>query len=111
MENAPNKCRGGIITVHRKPARHPLLEDTNKNMVKGLKDICSMRWENHNLVGGRQVLAMYRRTCALNSHPSKEPLVHVQVPDLVAPLQSVGGELSIYIYEITPRSYTVCLAF
>jgi hypothetical protein len=54
---------------------------------------------------------MYRRACALNDYPSKEPLVHAQVPDLIASLQCVGGELSIFIHEITPRSDAICLAF
>jgi hypothetical protein len=49
MENAPNERRGGIITVHRKLACHPLREDTKKTKVTGLKDICGMRWESHNL--------------------------------------------------------------
>jgi hypothetical protein len=55
MENAPNERRGEIITVHRKLVTHPLLEDTKKTKVKGLKDICGMRWESHNLdsVGGK----------------------------------------------------------
>jgi hypothetical protein len=55
MENPPNERRGGIITVHRKLGSHPLLEDTKKTKVKGLKDICGMRWESHNLdsVGGK----------------------------------------------------------
>jgi hypothetical protein len=30
MENAPNERRGGIITVHRKLASHPLLEETQR---------------------------------------------------------------------------------
>jgi hypothetical protein len=49
MKNAPNERRGGIITVHRKLVNRPLLEDTKKTKIKGLKDICSMRWESHNL--------------------------------------------------------------
>jgi hypothetical protein len=55
MENAPNERRGGIITVHRKLVSHPLLEDTKRTKVKGLKDMCSMRWEsyNHDSVGGK----------------------------------------------------------
>jgi hypothetical protein len=55
LENAPNERRGGIITVHRKLANRPLLEDTKKTNVKELKDICDMGWESHNLdsVGGK----------------------------------------------------------
>jgi hypothetical protein len=55
MENAPNERWGGIITVHRKPVSRPLLEDTKKTKVKGLKDISGMRWESHNLdsAGGK----------------------------------------------------------
>jgi hypothetical protein len=49
MENVPNERRGGIITVHRKLVSHPLFEDTKKTKVKGLKDICGMMWESHNL--------------------------------------------------------------
>jgi hypothetical protein len=49
MENAPNERRGGIIAVHRKLGSHPLLEDTTKTKVKGLKDICGRRWESHSL--------------------------------------------------------------
>jgi hypothetical protein len=55
MENAPNERHGGIITVHGRLVSHPLLKDTKKTKVKGLKDIYSMRWESHNLdsVGGK----------------------------------------------------------
>jgi hypothetical protein len=49
MENAPNECRGGIITVYRKFVSHPLLEDTKKTKVMALKDIYDLRWESHNL--------------------------------------------------------------
>jgi hypothetical protein len=55
MENAPNERPGGIITVPRKLISHPLLEDTKKTKVKGLKDIYGMRWESHSFesVGGK----------------------------------------------------------
>jgi hypothetical protein len=55
MENPPNERHGKIITVHRKLGSRSLLEDTKKTKAKGLKNICSMRWESHNLdsVGGK----------------------------------------------------------
>jgi pyrroline-5-carboxylate reductase len=55
MENAPNERRGGVITVCRKLVNHPLLEDTKKTKVEGLKDICGMSWGSHNFdsVGGK----------------------------------------------------------
>jgi hypothetical protein len=49
MGNAPNEHRGGTIIVHRKLVSHPLLENTKKTKVKGLKDIYGMRWESYNL--------------------------------------------------------------
>jgi hypothetical protein len=54
-ENAPTERRRGIIIVHRKLVSRPLLEDTKKTKVKGLKDICGVRWESHNIdsVGGK----------------------------------------------------------
>jgi hypothetical protein len=45
IENAPNERGGGIITVHRMLVSHPLFEDTKKTKVKGLKNICDMKWE------------------------------------------------------------------
>jgi hypothetical protein len=42
---------------------------------------------------------------------SKEPLVHSQARDMIAPLQCAETELSMYIRSVTSRSYPVCLAF
>jgi hypothetical protein len=97
VKNAPNEYGGEIIIVERKLGIHPLLGNAKKTEIKALKDICGMRWESDNLdsMGGKFFECIIVH---VNDYPSKERLIHSQARDLIAPLQCVEGELSIYIF-------------
>jgi hypothetical protein len=49
VKSALNECGGGIIILERGLEIHPLLENTQQNKVKALKDICGMKWNIDNL--------------------------------------------------------------